>query len=86
MAELKTDALKERHWKQIVQMLKLAVGFNELDPWTPLGCQLEKHQPAIKEILGRAQGEMGLEQFLAEVREKWSNYELNWCHTKASVV
>ena len=27
---------------------------------------LEKHQPAIKEMLARAQGEMGLEQFLAE--------------------
>ena len=30
---------------------------------------LEKHQPAIKEMLARAQGEMGLEQFLAEA---WS--------------
>ena len=37
---------------------------------------LRNTSPAIKEILGRAQGEMGLEQFLAEVREKWSNYEL----------
>ena len=76
VAELKTDALKERHWKQIVQMLKLAVGFNELTLGHLWDANLEKHQPAIKEILGRAQGEMGLEQFLAEVREKWSNYEL----------
>ncbi|CAE7232946.1 dhcA [Symbiodinium microadriaticum] len=123
VAELKTDALKERHWKQIaawllqplpgcfdcadvpaqVQMLKLSVGFNELTPrakqlqaapscpalwsvgescraFSRLGhlwdSNLEKHQPAIKEMLARAQGEMGLEQFLAEVREKWSNYDL----------
>lgn len=74
-----------------VQMLKLAVGFNELTPGAPrvgasrseservgeslsvrLGhlwdSNLEKHQPAIKEILARAQGEMGLEQFLAEAQ------------------
>ncbi|CAJ1328908.1 unnamed protein product [Effrenium voratum] len=76
VAELKTDALKERHWKQIVQMLKLAVGFNELTLGHLWDSNLEKHQPAIKEILARAQGEMGLEQFLAEVREKWSNYDL----------
>ena len=57
-------------------MLKLAVGFNELTLGHLWDANLEKHQPAIKEILGRAQGEMGLEQFLAEVREKWSNYEL----------
>ena len=115
VAELKTDALKERHWKQIaawllqplpgcfdcadvpaqVQMLKLSVGFNELTPrakqlqaapscpalwsvgescraFSRLGhlwdSNLEKHQPAIKEMLARAQGEMGLEQFLAEAR------------------
>eukprot|EP00439_Symbiodinium_sp_Y106_P013254 s7106_g1.t3 len=76
VAELKTDALKERHWKQIVQMLKLSVGFNELTLGHLWDSNLEKHQPAIKEMLARAQGEMGLEQFLAEVREKWSNYDL----------
>ena len=69
VAELKTDALKERHWKQIVQMLKLAVGFNELTLGHLWDANLQKHQAAIKEILGRAQGEMGLEQFLAEVRQ-----------------
>lgn len=76
VAELKTDALKARHWKQIVEMLKLNVQFNELTLGHLWDANLQKHQPAIKEILGRAQGEMGLEQFLAEVREKWSNYEL----------
>eukprot|EP00931_Biecheleriopsis_adriatica_P034702 TRINITY_DN20021_c0_g5_i1.p1 TRINITY_DN20021_c0_g5~~TRINITY_DN20021_c0_g5_i1.p1 ORF type:complete len:4603 (-),score=1119.02 TRINITY_DN20021_c0_g5_i1:34-13842(-) len=76
VAELKTEALKERHWKQIVQLLKLAVGFNELTLGHLWDSNLQKHQPAIREVMARAQGEMGLEQFLAEVRETWNNYDL----------
>jgi len=76
VADLKTDALKERHWKQINQVLKLTVGFNELTLGHLWDADLEKNQPAIKDVLGRAQGEMGLEEFMREVRECWIGYEV----------
>lgn len=83
VAELKTDALKERHWKQIAQTLKLAVGMNELTLGHLWDSGLDKNQQAIKEVLARAQGEMGLEQFLSEVRQTWTNYELDLVRYKS---
>jgi len=75
VADLKTDALKERHWKAITTALKLKVGFNELTLGHLWDADLEKNQQQIKEVLARAQGEMGLEEFMREVRECWSAYE-----------
>jgi len=76
VGDLKTDALKERHWKQISQTLKLTLPFNELSLGHLWDSNLEKHQTTIKEVLARAQGEMGLDEFLREVRERWTSYEI----------
>jgi len=78
LVDLKTEALKERHWKTIFTKLniksitttaELTIGIL----WES-GVLTRKNQMA--EILTTAQGEMGLEVFLAQVRDKWMKQEL----------
>jgi len=76
--DLKTDALKERHWKTILDLLKLSgVVFRELTIGMLWENGLLEQKKGILEILSMAQGEMALEVFLAQVRERWMKQELD---------
>ncbi|VDP11035.1 unnamed protein product [Soboliphyme baturini] len=68
--ELKSETLKERHWKQLMKQLKVNWVLSELT----LG---QKHEATIKDIILVAQGEMALEVFLKQLREYWQNFELD---------
>lgn len=77
IADLKGGALKDRHWKIILQDLRITVPFNQLTLGGLWDADLQKNETAVKDVLIRAQGEMGLEEFLREVREYWSAFQLD---------
>ncbi|KFD71623.1 hypothetical protein M514_05338 [Trichuris suis] len=76
IVELKSDALKERHWKQLMKLLNVCWSLNSLTLGQVWTCDLQKYELAIKDIILVAQGELALEEFLKQVREFWQVYEL----------
>ncbi|XP_055310948.1 dynein heavy chain, cytoplasmic isoform X4 [Sitodiplosis mosellana] len=77
IVELKSDALKERHWKQLMKQLRVNWVLSELTLGQVWDVNLLKNESIVKDIILVAQGEMALEEFLKQVRESWSNYELD---------
>lgn len=76
IVELKSDALKERHWKQLMRQLRVNWVLSDLTLGQVWDIDLQKNEAIIKDVIIMAQGEMALEEFLKQVRESWQNYEL----------
>lgn len=74
--DLKTEALKERHWKTILQRLGVHLPFNDITVGTLLDNGILNRKKEMHEILTVAQGEMALEVFLGEIRNRWMKQEL----------
>ena len=74
--ELKSEALKERHWKQLMRKLSVKWSLNDLTLGQVWDCNLQKNEAIVKDIINVAQGEMALEEFLKQVKEAWHQYEL----------
>jgi dynein heavy chain 1, cytosolic len=78
LADLKSDAIRERHWAKIFKALKPSKRFSQIS--TSLGdvwdLQLTANEATVRDIITQAQGEMALEEFLKQVRETWQNYNL----------
>lgn len=77
IVELKSDALKERHWKQLTRQLRVDWVLSDLTLGQVWDVNLQKNEAIVKDIILVAQGEMALEEFLKQVRESWQNYELD---------
>lgn len=77
IVELKSDALKERHWKQLTKQLRVNWVISDLTLGQVWDVNLLKNEAIVKDIILVAQGEMALEEFLKQVRESWQNYELD---------
>ena len=75
--ELKSDALKERHWKQLMRQLKVSWVLSELTLGQVWDVDLQKNEGVLKDVIITAQGEMALEEFLKQVRESWQTYQLD---------
>jgi len=76
--ELRSEALKERHWRQITRILSLeAIPLKEVNLGHLWGADLTKNQKSLSDVFRTAQGEMGLEEFLRQIREHWSNLEFD---------
>jgi len=76
LSDLKTEALKDRHWKVILKHLGIRVPFSELSVGMLWEGGILPRKKAIYETLTVAQGEMALEVFLQQVRDKWMKQEL----------
>ncbi|CAM9242548.1 unnamed protein product, partial [Chrysoparadoxa australica] len=76
LLDLKTEALKERHWKALLRRLNIRVAQSELSLGHLWGAKLEEHKQHIHDTVATAQGEMALEEFLRSVRDHWAAYEL----------
>ncbi|OXV07592.1 hypothetical protein Egran_04643, partial [Elaphomyces granulatus] len=79
LSDLKSEAIKERHWQKIFKALKPGKRFSQVsltlgDVWD---LQLATSEKVIRDIIAQAQGEMALEEFLKTVRETWQNYSLD---------
>ncbi len=77
VVELKSDALKERHWKTICRDLRVHWVQSDLTLGQVWDVDLLKNETVIRDVLSVAQGEMALEEFLKQVRETWQYYELD---------
>jgi dynein heavy chain 1 len=76
MNDLKTEALKERHWKTIMKCLGIVGPFSELTVGSLWASGVLHKKTEMNEILTVAQGEMALEVFLGQVRDRWMKQEL----------
>ncbi|CAG8454634.1 4044_t:CDS:10, partial [Ambispora gerdemannii] len=78
LSDLKSEALKERHWKQLFKQLRAEGRFllSEMTVGHLWDMDLRKNETVIRDIVVQAQGEMALEEFLKQVRETWTNYVL----------
>jgi len=89
LTELKSDALKERHWKSVIKVLSLDVlSSSQLVLGQLLDAKLKQNEPALKDIIRTAQGEMALEEFMRELKEYWgtNQVELVNYHNKCRLI
>lgn len=70
VAELKSDALRERHWRQLYKSLRLAGHYSpsQMTLGTVWDMDLKKNEAPIREVLMQASGEVALEEYLKQVR------------------
>jgi dynein heavy chain 1 len=76
IAELKSEALKERHWKQLMKRMNVSWNLNDLTLGQIWDINLLGYEQIIKDTLMVAQGEKALEEFLKQVSELWKSYTL----------
>ena len=76
ITELKSEALKERHWKSLMKQIKVVWNLNDLTLGSIWHTNLLGYETSIKSILSIAQGEKALEEFLRQVNEMWKQYVL----------
>ena len=79
IADLKSEAIRERHWTKTLKALKPGKRYSPLtmtlgEVWD---LQLIPSEKTIRNIIIQAQGELALEEFLRQVRETWQNYSLD---------
>ena len=67
VTELKSEALKERHWKQLMRKLRVNWVLTELTLGQVWDVDLQRNEGIVKDIIMVAQGEMALEEFLKQV-------------------
>ncbi|KNC98573.1 uncharacterized protein SPPG_06258 [Spizellomyces punctatus DAOM BR117] len=79
VTELKSEALKDRHWRQLFKALDLGakVSQSELTIGHLWDVDLKKNEAVIREVITVAQGEMALEEFLKQVKETWTSFALD---------
>ena len=68
IVELKSEALKERHWKQLMRKLRVNWILNDLTLGQVWDADLQKNEMIVKDVIMVAQGEMALEEFLKQVK------------------
>ena len=71
IVELKSEALKERHWKQLTRRLAVSWTLSELTLGHVWDVDLMKNEAIVRDIISVAQGEMALEEFLKQVGENF---------------
>lgn len=70
VGELKSEALRERHWRQLFKALRITRQYtpSSMTLGSVWDLDLKKNEQPIKEVIIQAQGEMALEEFLKQVR------------------
>jgi dynein heavy chain 1 len=88
ITNLKSDSLKERHWKQLIRELGVDWVFADMTLGDVWDVDMTKNDKKLGEIMLQAQGEMGLEEYLRKIREEWSvtEFELVNYHNKTHLI
>ena len=76
VTELKSQAVKVRHWKQLMKGLRVNWVLKDLTLGQIWQVDLQKNEMVVRDVLLVAQGEMALEEFLKQVRSP--------CHSHTS--
>ncbi|MBW0465869.1 hypothetical protein O181_005584 [Austropuccinia psidii MF-1] len=79
VGEMKSDALRERHWKLLYKNLRLPGHYapSQMTLGTIWDMDLKKNENAIRQILAQATGEVALEEYIKQVKETWEGYVLD---------
>ncbi|KZT06248.1 dynein heavy chain [Laetiporus sulphureus 93-53] len=79
VSELKSEALKDRHWKQLFKVLRVPnqISLTLMTLGHVYDMDLRKNENTIKEVIIQAQGEMALEEYIRQVKETWTSYTLD---------
>ncbi|EGO28454.1 hypothetical protein SERLADRAFT_445906 [Serpula lacrymans var. lacrymans S7.9] len=79
ISDLKSEALKDRHWKQLFKGLRLSsqIALPSMTLGHVYDLDLKKNEVVIREVIVQAQGEMALEEYIKQVKEIWTNYTLD---------
>ncbi|OQR99244.1 dynein heavy chain, partial [Thraustotheca clavata] len=77
LTDLKSDAIRDRHWKQILRLLNIKSSFSELSLRSLWEARLGAHDNTLRNIIRTAQGEMALDEFIRQVSEHWTTYALD---------
>ncbi|CAM0135389.1 unnamed protein product [Umbelopsis sp. WA50703] len=79
ISDLKSEALRERHWRQIFKTLRIdgRLTLNDMTIGQLWDLDLKRNEQVVKDVILQAQGEMALEEFLKQVKETWTNYVLD---------
>ncbi len=67
VTELKSEALKDRHWKQLMKKLRVSWQLHDLTLGQVWVVDLQRNEMIVRDIILVAQGEMALEEFLKMV-------------------
>ena len=76
LADLRNDAMKPKHWKELLTKLRIGTRFQDLalsDLWK---ADLLGRSKIVQDILTQARGEAILENFLNGIKDTWSSHEL----------
>ncbi|KAJ1851647.1 dynein heavy chain, partial [Coemansia sp. RSA 2703] len=77
IADLKSDALRDRHWRQLFKALKApSATLSDLTLGDVWNFDIVRNESVIRDVITVAQGEMALEEFLGQIRETWTGYVL----------
>ncbi|KAF4674074.1 hypothetical protein FOL47_009753 [Perkinsus chesapeaki] len=84
IADLKSEALKDRHWKQIMHIISLSggtttmgVAINTIQLGQLWECRaLIEKEKELRGIMVEASGELALEEFINNVKDYWSTLNL----------
>jgi len=79
LSDLRSEAMRDRHWQKLFRDLtssskRFSSTMTLGDVWD---LNLVASEVVIRDIFAQAQGEMGLEEFLRQVKETWQNYTLD---------
>ena len=74
---LKSEALKDRHWKVLLKKIGFKGLMSELNLGQLWEMDLLTKKAAIDQVMLEAQGELALEKFLQQTDEEWVNAELD---------
>ncbi|KAF9056435.1 dynein heavy chain protein 1 [Panaeolus papilionaceus] len=79
VSELKSEALKDRHWKQLFKNLRVPaqITLSYMTLGQVYDLDLKKNESVIKDVIIQAQGEMALEEYIRQVKETWTSYTLD---------
>lgn len=76
--DLKSEAMRERHWISLWKQLKVAGLYtpSSVTLGTVWDLDLKRNESIVKNVLATAQGELALEEYIKQVKETWGNYPL----------
>ena len=57
ISNVKTEAMKARHWKSLLSKIKMSTPYNDLTIGQLWNCDVIKHEKVIEDVLTIARGE-----------------------------
>ncbi|WWC73019.1 uncharacterized protein I206_106984 [Kwoniella pini CBS 10737] len=78
IGELKSEALRERHWSKLYKALRMpSTQATTMTLGQVYDLDIKRNETLIKEVVLQAQGEMALEEYIKQVKETWTSYSLD---------